>query len=92
MKTTGRACKNCLLALVFLNILTQGMLFSGLVLSPYRYWETLILLEGIILLVEALGYWLVGRTDERPLSFSSAFFLSLTLNSASFLIGLLLPF
>lgn len=73
-------------------MLTQGMLFSGLVLSPYPYWETMVVLEGIILLTETLGYWLAGRTSENPLSPAAAFQLSLTLNSASFLIGLLLPF
>lgn len=91
-KITGRACKRCLLVLVPLNILTQGILFFGLVNTPYPYWHTLGLLETIVLLTEATGYWLVNLTAENPLAPTEAFRLSVLLNGASFLIGLLLPF
>lgn len=81
-----RAWSRYLLALLLINLVTQGMLFAGLMLSPLPYWPTLLGLEGLIFLVEAIGYRLAG------ISFKEAFRLSLVLNLASFLFGLALPF
>lgn len=81
-----RAWHNTMLALVLINLFTQGMLVAGLVLSPLSYWTTLLGLEALIFLLEAAGYRIAG------LPLKEAFGLSLALNLASFLVGLALPF
>lgn len=85
-KIKKRAWYMYLLALIPLNLFTQGMLFAGLVLSPLPYWPTLLGLEVVIFLLEGAGYRAAG------LAINEAAGLSLTLNLASFLIGLALPF
>ncbi len=86
----GRAWKNSMFALVLVilllvNLCTQGILYAGLVLSPFPYWPTLLALELVVFLLEAAGYRIAGLPNRE------AFELSLVLNLASFLVGLALP-
>jgi len=57
-----------------------------LTLSPWRYWPTLLAMEAVIVLLEAL----ILRVIDLPLR--KAFVLSLLVNAVSFGFGLLLPF
>jgi hypothetical protein len=85
-KIRKRAWQSTLLALLLINLVTQGILFAGLVLSPLPYWPTLLGLEMFIFLLEIFGYHIAGLTVNE------AFQLSIALNLTSFLIGLSIPF
>lgn len=85
-KIKRRAWANILLAFLMGNLLTQGLLFAGLRLSPFPYWPTLLGLELAVLVLEAAGYRAAGLPIKEAIG------LSLALNLASFGTGLALPF
>lgn len=81
-------CENfnrLLLALTLANLLTQVALITALLFSPFPYWQTLLVMEAVIVLVEGA----VLRTSG--ISLQQAFALSLLVNAASLGLGLLLP-
>lgn len=61
-------------------------MIAALTLSPLRYWPTLLAMEAVIVIIEALAFTIIDLPTRQ------AFALSLLVNVASFGIGLLLPF
>ncbi|MBN2043535.1 MAG: hypothetical protein JW757_00840 [Anaerolineales bacterium] len=75
-----------LVILTIANIITQLLLITALILSPFQYWPTLLVMEFLIVLIEA------GILTKTALSGSESLRLSLLVNLVSFGIGLVLPF
>lgn len=78
--------RRILITLTLANLFTQALLIAALTLSSWRYWPTLLTMEAVIVLLEAL----ILRVIDLPLR--KAFVLSLLVNAVSFGFGLLLPF
>lgn len=77
-----------LLASLFANLITQSLLWIGLLLFFRHYLLTLIVLEISIWLIESLIFYHVRVTQ---LTIKEAMSLSLAINLASFSVGLFLP-
>jgi len=77
-----------LLASLFANLITQSLLWIGLLLFFRHYLLTLIVLEISIWLIESLIFYRVRVTQ---LTIKEAMSLSLAINLASFSVGLFLP-
>ena len=74
-----------LLILTIANLLTQLLLITTLIYSPFSYWPTLLTMEILVILMEA---WALSQTG---ISRSESLKLSLLLNLVSFGLGLFLP-
>jgi hypothetical protein len=77
-----------LLASLFANLITQSLLWIGLLLFFRHYLLTLIVLEISIWLIESLIFYRVRVTQ---LAIKEALSLSVAINLASFSVGLFLP-
>lgn len=77
-----------LLTSVFANLITQSILWIGLLLFFRHYWLVLTVMEIFIWLVESLTFY---RVRANQLTLKDAMLLSLAINLASFSVGLFLP-
>lgn len=81
--------KSLFLSSVFVNGITQPLLWLGLMVFYRHYFRALILAEGLIFFGEA---YLMKRISANRLSVQEAFLLSFLMNGLSFGVGLWLPF
>ncbi len=70
------------------NLFTQAFLWIGLSFSPFPYLPTLLVMELIIVGIEAFILYVYGKNN---LSQKEAFILSFCMNLASFSLGWFLP-
>jgi hypothetical protein len=84
----GKPLLPILLTSLFANLITQSILWIGLLLFFRHYWLVLIVLEIFIWLLESLLFY---RIRVNQLTLKEAMSLSLVINLASFSAGLFLP-
>jgi hypothetical protein len=84
----GKPLLPILLTSLFANLITQSILWIGLLLFFRHYWLVLIVLEVFIGLIESLIFY---RVRANQLTLKEAMSLSLAINLASFSAGLFLP-
>ncbi|MGB9672828.1 MAG: hypothetical protein ACPL3P_01700 [Anaerolineales bacterium] len=70
------------------NLITQSLLWFSIGFFSASYWYGFILLEMIVFMVESLLYYFVFQSK---IQYKQAFWMSLTANGVSFLIGLMMP-
>ena len=84
----GKPLLPILLTSIFANLLTQSLLWIGLILFFHHYLYTLYFAEVLIWMLESI---LLYRIPANKLELSEAILLSLIMNLASFGAGWFLP-
>lgn len=83
----GKPFAPLLLTSLSVNLITQSLLWVGLILFFYPYWLVLTALEICIWLIESLAFF---RVRANWLSLKEALYLGLVVNLSSFSAGLFL--
>ena len=83
---------HAVLAALALNLLTHPIAWSVLMAAPRAFPRAFLSVEGAVLVVEALGIIVLGRTrwSRRPIGVAQALAISLAANGLSAGLGLLL--